>query len=340
MAITAGFYNGHVHFTRQRWANAGAIPAAELEASLKDMLTSHGFTSVFDLGSPLQNTLTIRRRIESGEVSGPRLRTTGDMLLGKGFTPPDTMLKTLGLLRAEVEPELSRAEEAGARATKRLDAGADGLKLYAASAFAPFGTLPDQVMQAVVSEAHLRRKLVFAHPQSRDGLLAAIRNGVDILAHTTPPSGEWDKTVLDELSRKRPALIPTLKVWTVLLEAKPEQSDQWTRNNLSQLFAWLELGGEIIFGTDIDAGMADFDPTVEYLLMMQAGMTFRQILGSLTTIPAKKFGDTPRLGRIEKGLLADITVVRGDPSRHISALADVSYTIIDGKLVYTATQTR
>jgi hypothetical protein len=38
---------------------------------MQEMLTRWGFTTVWDLGSNLQNTLTIRTRMESGEVSRP-----------------------------------------------------------------------------------------------------------------------------------------------------------------------------------------------------------------------------------------------------------------------------
>src|SRR5688572_6186149 len=82
LAITAGFWNSHVHFAKEKWADAANIPAPELAGYLQSMLTRYGFTSVFDLGSPWQNTRRIRERIESGEITGPRIRSTGEMLLG------------------------------------------------------------------------------------------------------------------------------------------------------------------------------------------------------------------------------------------------------------------
>ncbi|TMA19766.1 MAG: 4-alpha-glucanotransferase, partial [Deltaproteobacteria bacterium] len=81
LTITAGFCNSHVHFFERKWANAAAIPAAELMRQLQDFLTRYGFTTVFDLSSPWQNTRVLRDRIESGEVPGPRIRSTGQGLL-------------------------------------------------------------------------------------------------------------------------------------------------------------------------------------------------------------------------------------------------------------------
>ena len=75
--ITAGFWNSHVHFFERKWANAATIPAPELGRQLQDAFTRYGFTSVFDLSSLWENTRRIRDRINSGEVQGPRIRSTG-----------------------------------------------------------------------------------------------------------------------------------------------------------------------------------------------------------------------------------------------------------------------
>jgi imidazolonepropionase-like amidohydrolase len=70
------------------------------------------------------------------------------------------------------------------------------------------------------------------------------------------------------------------------------------------------------------------------MLMVEAGMTFRQILASLTVAPAERFGVVRQLGRIATGLSADLAVLRGDPARDIRALAAVQYTVRDGKIIY------
>ena len=57
--------------------------------------------------------------------------------------------------------------------------------------------------------------------------------------------------------------------------------------------------------------------------MAKAGMTFPQILASLTTAPAERFGASKQLGRIAPGLAADLTILRNDPSKDIGALAAV-----------------
>ena len=49
--VAAGFWNSHVHFFERKWANAVGIPVPELSRQLQDMLTRHGFTSVFDIAA-------------------------------------------------------------------------------------------------------------------------------------------------------------------------------------------------------------------------------------------------------------------------------------------------
>jgi imidazolonepropionase-like amidohydrolase len=76
--IAAGFWNSHVHFLEPVWRGAGTAPAAPLEEHLRSMLTRWGFTTVYDLGSSPDDTLALRRRIESGELAGPRIFTAGE----------------------------------------------------------------------------------------------------------------------------------------------------------------------------------------------------------------------------------------------------------------------
>ena len=80
LTLVAGFWNSHVHFFERKWADAVNIPGPELAAQLRAMLTRFGFTSVFDTGSLWENTRRIRDRIESGEIAGPRIRSTGEVL--------------------------------------------------------------------------------------------------------------------------------------------------------------------------------------------------------------------------------------------------------------------
>jgi imidazolonepropionase-like amidohydrolase len=68
-------------------------------------------------------------------------------------------------------------------------------------------------------------------------------------------------------------------------------------------------------------------------LRQRAGLSAAQILATLTTAPAARFG-AGRTGRLEVGLDADVTVVEGDPARDIRALARVRYALRGGRPVF------
>jgi imidazolonepropionase-like amidohydrolase len=104
----------------------------------------------------------------------------------------------------------------------------------------------------------------------------------------------------------------------------------------AQLRAFAELGGQVLFGTDIGY-MIDYDPTDEYVFMQQAGLSYAEILAALTTAPAARFGAAARTGRLARGLDADIVVTDGDPARDITGLAKVRYTLRGGRIIYSRT---
>src|SRR5213593_1264664 len=101
--ITAGFWNSHVHFMERKWADVATIPAPELDQQLQDMFTRYGFTAAFDLSSMWDNTRLLRDRIESGEVRGPRIYSTGlGLLPANPGLPPDVVANFMGWMKTPV----------------------------------------------------------------------------------------------------------------------------------------------------------------------------------------------------------------------------------------------
>jgi imidazolonepropionase-like amidohydrolase len=344
LTITAGFWNSHVHFLQRKWTDAATLPASELSLQLQAMLTQYGFTSVFDTWSMWENTRRLRDRVQSGEIAGPRIRSTGEAMFPKGVAAIEAATQAswgaLGFMPLEriPIPRVADASEAVEAARKLLDAGTDGLKLYAVTPGRNGIALPDTVIHAVVKEAHGRGKPVFVHPTNTAGLMASILDGVDVLAHTTPQSGPWDESVVAAMKQASVALIPTLTLWRYeLRHERISIADGFEETAIGQLRAWLRAGGVVLFGTDVGY-VTDYDPTEEYALMAKAGMTFSQILASLTTVPAERFGASKQLGRIASGYAADLTILRNDPSKDIRPLATVQYTMRDGKFIYRASR--
>ena len=228
-------------------------------------------------------------------------------------------------------PEVADAAQAAAAAKKLLDAGVDGIKIFAS---APRGaSLPESVFEAAANEAHRAGKPAFVHPNNAADVLAAVRGGVDIIAHTTPHSGPWDESLLSAMKERRVSLTPTLTLWKYYMRHdRLSAQEKITDTEVGQLRAWLTAGGTVLFGTDL--GAVEYDPTEEYALMAQAGMTFPQILATLTTAPAERFGEANNLGLIAAGFQADLAVFQQDPATNLRALAHVKYTFRAGKIIY------
>jgi imidazolonepropionase-like amidohydrolase len=323
--VVAGFWNSHVHFIEANWNNPATAPAAGLEKHMQEMLTRWGFTAVWDLGSNPSDILVLRRRVESGEVAGPRILLAGDIFPKNGhpvYLPPEVKL-----------PEAANPDEAAQIAREDLKMGLDGMKLFTGAFLGekPVITINPPIVKAAVDVAHAEGKPVFAHPQNTTGLDNAIEGGVDILAHTIP-STEFHYTP-DELGRfkaQRTALIPTLTLWTTIVKDQVVTA-RVVQAGVDQLKAFSLNGGTVLFGTDVGF-IPIYDTSLEVEFMHRA-LSTSEVLASLTTNPAAYF-KANKTGRVEIGLDGDVVVLDGDPSDDVRNLAKVAYTIRAGRIIY------
>jgi imidazolonepropionase-like amidohydrolase len=324
--IVAGFWNSHVHF-ETGWQDAANAAADKLEAHMQEMLTRWGFTTVWDLGSVPQNTLTIRRRVEAGEVPGPEILMAGDIFPKNGhpvYLPAEMQL-----------PEAATPQEAEQMAQQYMKMGLDGIKLFTGSFMGnkPTVNMDAAIVKAAVDVAHAQGKPVFTHPQNRTGVVNALAGGVDVLAHTIPT----DSFTQDDLSRMKQqhvALIPTLTLWTTVVQDQAT-ADLLVQAGVDQLKTYFSQGGTILFGTDV--GFTSKNDTTQEFEFMGRAMSWRDILASLTTNPSSFFKATTK-GRIEKGMDADLVVLDGDPAVDVRNFARIAYTVRAGKIIYSRTE--
>ena len=334
LVVTAGFWNSHVHILTPGLLHAERLSSSEVSSQLEKMLTRWGFTTVFDIASVLDNTRAIRQRIDSGEVRGPRILTVGEPFWAKGGTP----IYVRGFLEANhlSIPEVESNAQAVERVRQQVHDGADGIKIFAGSVERDsILIMPLDLAKAIVAEAHRAGKPVFAHPSNQEGIEVALQSGVDILAHTTPSGGPWSSSLVARLKAANVALIPTLTLWHVESKSEPPEEFEKGMNTvvLPQLRAYSEAGGQILFGTDVGY-IEQFDTSEEFEWMSRAGMSFQQILASLTTNPAQRFGYSAHCGRIARGMDADLVVLSADPAQDVNAFSRVAYTIRLGKITF------
>jgi len=333
LVVTAGFWNSHVHILLPGLLHAEKLSSQQVTSQLQEMLTRWGFTTVFDIASVLSNTTLIRRRIESGEVKGPRILTVGEPFWVKGGTP----VYVKGFLEANHIniPEVESTAQATERVREQIRDGADGIKIFANSIEQDgILTMPLDLARAIVAESHRVGKPVFAHVSNDQGIEVAVRSGVDILAHTTPADSLWTPLFAERLKAANMALTPTLTLWEVEYKGSdPDELKRGMGKATEQLKAFSQAGGQILFGTDVGY-IERFDTSEEYAWMSRAGMSFQQILASLTTNPAQRFGYSTRRGRIAEGMDGDLVVLLTDPLQDATAFSKVRYTILGGKVIY------
>jgi imidazolonepropionase-like amidohydrolase len=323
-AITAGFWNSHVHFIAPPLLDAAHKDRATLQAELDRMLNRWGFTTVFDLASPLANTQALRDRIARGELSGPRILTVGEPLWTR---VPVYVVRYLEENRISM-PVVHDAGEARARVEREAAAGVDGIKLFTGSVqTGHIENMPRDVAAAAAQAAHAKALPVFSHAQNEEGFDVALAAGVDVIAHTLEERGSAEARA-KRMRDAHVALIPTLTLFE--FEGVPESE---MPRILDQVRALNAAGGEILFGTDVGY-TTHYDTAREFELMSRAGLTFDQVLASLTTNPARRFGRGERTGRIAKGEPADLVVLVADPAGDPAAMSKVRITIRGGSIIH------
>jgi len=332
--LVAGLWNAHVHFIEPKWNVAAHLAPEQLTRQMQEMLTQYGFTSVVDTGSILQNTLSLRRRIETGEVAGPRILTAGMILFPQHGLPyyvtESLPAETVSKFR---EGEVSTPEDAVRMVDKQVAEGADIVKLYVVSflrtadGIRPY-PMPLSIVKAATEEAHREGKLVFAHPSTPEGIKLALDGGVDVLAHTAEePESGWNDSVAARMKSAHMTLIPTLTFFSV---------DPDFNLIMNEVKSYQSVGGQLMFGTDIGY-VADYQAlTKEYSYLQRAGLGFAQILAALTTTPASRLGYGDHTGQIKAGMDADLTLLDADPSLDVNAFSRVSLTIRQGRILYQA----
>lgn len=257
-------------------------------------------------------------------------------------------------------PTLDREEDADAFVTSLVETGSDYIKIAYPLGSSEQGPdvsrqLPEPTMRAVVAAARRHGKLAVVHVNSYEAAKDVAEAGADGLAHIFT-----DKSADEELSdlflEKDMFVIPTLTVyegmwgtspWGAQLANDPrvmpyldpaEIGDLGLlggKDNQGQYELWLNMvesvrvlhmnGVPILAGTDI-AGVSFGGYGVslhrELESLVFAGLSPEEALASATSVPASVFGLEDR-GRIVPGALADLVLVRGDPTVDITAARDI-----------------
>jgi imidazolonepropionase-like amidohydrolase len=323
--VTVGFWNCHVHLTEPAWSGAPRKPAVQLQPALDDMFNGRGFTSVVDLGSNPLDTAAVRRRIEAGDLLGPRIRTAGTGIYPGGGLPFYTREAMPRLIQALTPTPRTRAGAAAASAFNRRF-GAEVVKLFTGSYIEPATVKPmaPAIARAAVRIARRHGLPVFAHTSDRAGLQVALDAGVDVIAHV-PDTTDGTAPLLREAAAAGRWLVPTLDMFAQTVTRDRAYIDPIH----ASLNIFREEGGRLLFGTD--AGyLPDHDPSGEFAALDACGLSVDDVLAMLTTHPAAAFGTGT--GTIAPGQPGDLVLL--DKLAAVTDLATVRTTIRAGQVTW------
>ena len=341
--LLPGLIEGHAHLflhpynetswndqvLRESRAERTARAVAHARATLRA-----GFTSLRDLGTEgaAYDDAGLKRAIEKGVVPGPRMIIATRAIVARGAYGPNYGNADLDLPQGAAE--VSGAAEMEREVRTQISKGADLIKVYADYRAGLNGaavpTLSEEELKAAVATARSLGRPVVAHASTNEGMLRAIRAGVSTIEHGD--EAEFETLVL--MRTNNIALCPTLAATEAISQyagwkkgSTPEPARVAARR---AVFAnALRAGVTICMGGDVGV-FAHGDNVRELELMVNYGMKPLQALRSATSVNADVFGWGDRIGRIRKGLLADLLAVQGDPATDIRALRNVRLVIKNG----------
>jgi imidazolonepropionase-like amidohydrolase len=284
----------------------------------------------------------IRKVIDDGVFVGPRITGAGHYISITGgggdinYFSPEQHVIADGLI-ADGPEEIRKAIR------REVKYGSDWIKLLVTGAFQSVGDDPRNVafspeeLRAAVDEAARLGVPVAAHAHAAEGIREAVLAGARSIEHGT----YMDDETIELMAERGTFLVPTIYVGDYyadgdLLLAQDKQDD-YAANYRSTFLAAVgrahKRGVKVAVGVDL--GGYAVDPTVfarEFAVLVEAGMTPAEAIQAGTRVGAELLGWNDRLGTLEAGKLADIIAVTGNPLEDISALEQVAFVMIGGKI--------
>jgi imidazolonepropionase-like amidohydrolase len=301
-----------------------------------------GFTTVRDLGGP---TFGLKRAIDEGIVSGPRIFPSGAVITVTGghgdfrqlyelprvLGGPLTRMETLGASMVADSPD-----EVRVRVREQLMLGATQIKLTAgggvASPHSPLdvSTFTEPELRAAVEAAGNWGTYVTVHAYTPEAIQRAIAAGVTCIEH-----GHLMDDATAGLMAKRGIWLSTQPLPDELANAFPTGSSEW--NKAQEVFAGTErVYGlakkyrlKTAFGTDILFSQALAQRQGALLASLTRWYTPAEALimatgtnAQLLTMSGKRNPYPGKVGVVEEGAFADLLLVDGDPIANINLIAD------------------
>jgi imidazolonepropionase-like amidohydrolase len=278
--------------------------------------------------------LAVRDAAAAGLIQAPRILASGRLVCmtgGHGWP---------------IGREADGPEEVRRAAREQIKAGADLVKLMATGGVMTPGVEPgsaqltEEELRAGVEEAHKAGRRAATHAQGTQGVLNALRAGIDTVEH----GFFLDEECVELMVRHGVFFVPTLAALhnteKAGLEAGvPEYMVDKARRTRSAQLESLALakkaGVKIAAGTDASTPFNLHGKNGQELgLLVDNGFSPEEAVIAATSTAAACLGLEKDLGTVEEGKLADLIVVQGNPLDDIELLAEpenINLIIQDGK---------
>lgn len=351
--VLPGLLDMHTHLDHQnnrrsymeRFTLNGADYA--LMAAYYAKVTLHaGFTTVRDLGGSYNAVIALRKAIERGEATGPRIFSAGKSIATTGGhgDPTNSWAEILGGDPGPADGVVNGPAEAAKAVRQRYKDGADLIKITATGGVlsaAKSGQNPQfraQELEALMATARDYGFHVAAHAHGAEGMKRAIRAGVRSIEHGT----YMDDEAMALMKKHGTYFVPTLSAGKFIVEkaAEPGYFPEMVRAKAAVIGPIIQTtfarayrnGVTIAFGTDSGVGPHG-ENAKEFVYMVEGGMPAMAAIMSATSVAAELLEETENLGSIRPGTYADIIAVGEDPLRNISALQNVVFVMQGGVVV-------
>ena len=336
MTILPGLIDCHDHMAMHsyelawRWGISEPQSTRALRTAkvLQETLAA-GYTAVRDAAGL---DTGFKRAIDEGLIMGPRLVLSlciispiggiGDRVSPSGFSCcvpndpllPDSVVNSL----ADVRPVIRRIVRAGADVIKCATTGGASSR----PGHGPLdGAFNLDEMRSLTDEAHALDRRVMCHALGGRGLRIAIEAGVDSIEHGCYLDEEPE--LLDMMAQRNIFFVPTFAVYEYhrksALPHVRERAHHLQEHHVTSLRRAFAAGVKIAAGTDA-GGHGHPSNAMEIECLVKAGLTPLQALRAATGWAAECLGLEHDIGTIEKGKLADLIVVAGDPLGDVKML--------------------
>lgn len=340
--LLPGLIEGHSHlflhpYNETSW-NDQVLKESRAERVIRATLHAKntllaGFTTVRDLGTEGAgyDDVGLKLAIEKGIIPGPRMLVATRAIVATGSYGPKELSYDIDAPKGAAEAD--GIENLIKEVRTQIGKGADVIKIYADYRWgvnreaAPTFTIDE--IKKIVEVASSAGRMVVAHASTVEGMRRAIIGGVTTIEH----GDEGTPEIFNLMKENNVALCPTLAAGDAIAQYRgwrktsPEPAGITAKRksftNALQARVTICMGGDVGVFTHGDNAR-------EMEMMVEYGMPIIDVLRSATSVNADVFKINKTVGRISEGLLADILIVQGDPSKNIHYIRNVKMVMKNG----------